>query len=220
MITIPTTFLDRLSRLALACDNAPNSALRHIACSIRGDRARLTATTGRLLVSVLLDADGEADRDCLLDAVQFCTAAKTRSSVCLVLGTTEARMRSPQGDSLIRIHPGTYPPIDSVFLHTADSVFVPSICSLDPHLVATAQRIIGKPTLLCTSPVPARSSVPSLWETDAQPSVTVVGDLPQLLRTAAFWTDGSWVVLLMPTTRVPVGHVDLVPFALQAAVAV
>lgn len=214
--------LDRLSRLALAADETKASpVLGHIALRIAPEFIRFSATNGRLLVSLLVSiGSAEVDpMDLVLDGDQFTAAMKamsrsTTSTVQVTFVDTEARFTSGVSTAIVRRVPGVYPAIDHVWTKTKGAAWVPTLATLDPALVSVAQKIMGKGTLLFSSPVTDAAPLTPLWvnmKGDAR--TPALSDLAALVQAPAYWSDGQAAVLLMPITRTATGtNLDLSPF--------
>ena len=216
MITIPHASLDRLSRLHLACDKRSGLSLNHIALTIVGDTVRIAATDGRVLVCALFEAEGETDREIVLDGEQFTAACKAAlksrvNAVHLLIGHAESRLETRHGDSLVRHIDGTFPPLEAILRKHSAGTWIPSVSAIEPALLARGQKIIGRPALTLSSPVTPGSSLPCAWESQ-HPTPVTTHELGQATRTPAFWTDGQWLVLLMPTTRILPPALDMAAF--------
>ena len=227
MILIPHGSLSRLSRLSQACEQKSINNLNHIALSVVGDTARITATNGRILVCALFDAEGETDRQVVLDGAQFTLACKAAlkshaGMFQLLISAQEARFESDHGASLIRLIDGTYPTVDVILRKHAGKAWIPSVASIEPALLTAAQRIIGRPSIAMSTTVEPGSSLPVAWENHGGSPVTTY-ELGSATRAPSFWQEGRWMVLLMPNTRTLPERLDLRPFVLvpevQAAVA-
>ena len=219
--------LDRLSRLALAADDTKASPnLGHIALRITPEVIRFSATNGKILISLLVPI-GSAEvepADLILDGDQFTTAMRalgrsTASSVQVTIVDTEARLTAGVSTAIVRRVPGVYPAIDHVWTKTKGAAWVPTLSTLDPTLVAVAQKVIGKSSLLFSSPVTDATPVAPLWgDLKGEARLPALSDLAGLVRAPAYWTDGQAAVLLMPITRAVTGPgMDLTPFAATKA---
>jgi hypothetical protein len=217
--TIPGSAIQRLSRLIHATDDSTPGPLSHIALRASASFARFTATNGRLLASLLLDAADAAGLDSeqvdlIIDAAQFTAACKLLGKHAKAITFTingearEARVSAGTTSAVIRCHEGTFPSIDHIWSRTAGQQWVPSCSSLDPALIAVAQSIIGKGTrILFSSPMPAEARMSRLWsgtvpadvDQDAAPSLS---SLHALVRAPAYWCDSELAILIMPITRV------------------
>ncbi len=216
--------LDRLSRLALAADDSKASqVLGHIALRIAPELIRFSSTNGRLLVSLLVSIGASAeveDAELILDADQFTAAMKslvrsTASSVQVTILDAEARFTSGVSTAIVRRVPGVYPAIDHAWSKTKGAAWAPTLATLDPVLVGVAQKVIGKGTLLFSSPVTDVTPIAPLWgEAKGGANAPALSDLAALVRAPAYWSDGQAAVLLMPITRTATGPgMDLTPFA-------
>lgn len=215
--------LDRLSRLALVTDDSKASpVLRHIALRLAPEFIRFSSTNGKLLISMLVSIGAaEVDpTDLILDGDQFTAAMKalsrsTTSTVQVTIVDAEVRFTSGVSTAIVRRVPGTYPAIDHVWSKTKGAAWVPTLATLDPVLVGVAQKVMGKGTLLFSSPVTDSAPLMPLWgevKGDARPPA--LSDLASLVRAPAYWTDGTAAVLLMPVTRAITGSgMDFLPFA-------
>lgn len=215
--------LDRLSRLALAADDTKASpVLGHIALRITPEFIRFSATNGKLLISVLVSI-GAAEvesTDLILDGDQFTAAMKalsrsTTSSVQVTIVDAEVRFTSGVTTAIVRRVPGAYAAIDHVWSRTKGAAWVPTLATLDPVLVGVAQKVMGKGTILFSSPVTDATPVAPLWgDVKGEARTPALSDLAALVRAPAYWTDGTAAVLLMPVTRAPTGSsMDFMPFA-------
>lgn len=221
MLSLTQHLITRLSRLALATDSKAAGTLAHIGLVICNGTARFAATTGKILVCCVVDAPDTPDCQVVLDATQFTTAMKAAAKLkarnaSLTIGSKEARLECGNTASLIRLHDSHYPQFDFVFEKTVGQVAIPAVSSLDPNLMTIAQKILGTPSLPLVSFVHPGSSLPATWKTDSGDPV-LTGDLKQATMSSAFWTDGTWAVLIMPITRPLPESIDLSRFALRAA---
>jgi hypothetical protein len=209
--SIPTTILGRLARLPLAADASASGPLRHVALRVTADQARFSATDGRILASLTvaigdLDGPGSAT-DLILDGeqVRAACAALAKSNARRVVITctgSEARFTAGHATAIVRLHEGAFPQVGHVWSRPADQRWVPAIGSLDPALVAIAQRIAGKPKLLFVAPVVASTALHRLWQPATPRDETVsLADLQSLLRQPAYWSDGELAILVMPVAR-------------------
>ena len=208
--TIPRIAADRLSRLPLACADE-SGPLGHIGIRITPTAARSAATNGRILASLVVSLDGlDGDPlDIVLDAEALTAALKTTAKstggrISVEIGPKEARLTNGTVSAIVRRVDGTFPRVEHVWTRTAGRQWVPTISSLDPALVAVAQKISGhKNPLLFSSPVDPAARLDRLW---AVPGATAGEGLDlvqarQAVSTPGYWADHELALLIMPITR-------------------
>jgi hypothetical protein len=209
--SIPRLFAERLSRLGLACDTgAISSTLCHIGVRITPQAARFSATNGKILACFFVpidDLQGDAI-DLVIDREQFTTAlkicARGTGRISIKVEAQEVRFSNGLTTAVARRVSGGFPAFEHVFVRTEGKRWVPTMSSLDGHLMAVAQKIAGnKQSLLFSSPLDAAANLGRLW---AVPGAQPDESLPlSVLRTAvtapAFWCDHELAILLMPITR-------------------
>ncbi|MBN8523902.1 MAG: hypothetical protein J0M02_01060 [Planctomycetes bacterium] len=207
---IPRITADRLARLPLACADE-SGPLGHIGVRVTPTAVRFAATNGRILASLVVPIDvltGDAG-DVIFDAAQFATALKaaakaTGGRIQIEIGPKEARLTNGTASAIVRRVDGTFPRVEHVWSRTAGRQWVPTISSLDPVLLATAQKISGhKNPLLFSSPVDPAARLDRLW---AVPGATAGESLDlaqarQAVIAPAYWADHELAILVMPVTR-------------------
>lgn len=204
--TFPARLLQRLARLALAADSG-NSPLNQIALRVTPTACRFSATDGKLLACIVhevIDLQGEPV-DVLLDRVQLVAAFKLLSKagagrVSVTIGATEARLTVGQDCALVRLRDGTFPSFEHIWRRTAEQGWLPCASSLDPAYIAVAQAIVGKPSVLFRSAVPAQSDALRIWKTEPD-AVLRPSDIAAWLNAPAYFSDGELAILLMPISR-------------------
>lgn len=210
--TIPRLTAERLARLPLACADEPG-VLGHIGVRVTPTALRCAATNGRILASLLvpLDAiDGEP-LDLILDAEQFAAALKATAKggtgrITLAIGAEEARLTNGAASAIVRRMAGSFPRLDHVFTRTVGRQWLPTVSSLDPVLLATAQRISGhKNPLLFSSPADPAARLDRLWSVQpAGPEDRLdLAQARQAVIAPAYWADHELAILIMPITRTP-----------------
>ena len=209
--TIPAPALARLSRLALATEATQTSSTRHIALRITPTACRFSATDGRLLASILhevTDLVGEPI-DVLLDCAQFTTACRLLASykvrqVAVSVDATEVRFSAGLVSAIVRRHEGVFPPFEHIFSKTDGQRWVPCVSSFHPGLIATAQQIAGKTTLLFSTPVHPESALLRLWASpkpDEMLASSLLTDVQRYIQAPAYWADHELALLVMPIRR-------------------
>ena len=223
---IPRLTADRLSRLALACADE-TGPLGHISVRVTPTAARFAATNGRLLASLVvpLDAMTGDPLDAILDATQFTAAIKAAAKgsggrITVEIGAKEARVTNGTASAIVRRVEGTYPRVEHVWSRTAGRQWVPCMSSLDPVLLATAQKICGaKQALLFSSPVDPVGRLDRLWSVIGGASGESL-DLVQARQAVVapgYWSDHELAILVMPVTRsAEQRHFDVDAHALAA----
>jgi hypothetical protein len=210
IFTIPRITADRLARLPLACADE-TGPLGHVSVRVTPTTARFAATSGRMLASFLvpLDAITGDPLDTILDADQFIAALKatakaTGGRITVEIGAKEARLTNGTASAVVRRVEGTFPRVEHCWTRTAGRQWVPTISSLDPHLVAIAQKISGhKNPLLLSSPVDSSARMDRLWNVTG-PSLDDRLDLVQARQAVTmpgYWADHELALLIMPVTR-------------------
>jgi hypothetical protein len=208
--TIPRITADRLSRLPLACADE-SGPLGHIGVRVTPTAVRFAATNGRILASLVvpLDALTGDPGDLILDAEQFIAALKstakaTGGRIQIEIGPKEARLTNGTASAIVRRVDGTFPRVEHVWTRTAGRQWVPTISSLDPGLVAVAQKISGhKNPLLFSSPVDPAARLDRLWAVPGAAAGDGL-DLPharQAVSLPGYWADHELALLIMPITR-------------------
>lgn len=208
--TIPRLTADRLTRLPLACADE-TGPLGHIGIRITATTARFAATNGRILASLVVPLDSITcdPQDVILDAEALTTALKTTAKatggrITVEIGAKEARLTNGTASAVVRRVDGTFPRVEHVWTRTAGRQWVPTISSLDPALVAIAQKISGhKNPLLFSSPVDPAARLDRLW---AVPGAATgegldLSQLRQAVSTPGYWSDHEMALLIMPLTR-------------------
>jgi hypothetical protein len=203
---------ERLARIGQACA-ADSSAISHISLLVGSDRVRWAATNGRLLASLVIaidDLEGEPgelllDRDQLLSALKAVTR-EAGNRIAFLIGAQEVRLSLGTTAAVVRRVPGVFPRIEHAWSRAAHARWIPALCSLDPHLVATAQRISGSRTpLLFVSPVDPALGLERLWA-NPTPGEDRLNPIPasgfrDAITAPAYWADAELALLLMPITR-------------------
>jgi hypothetical protein len=214
--SIPRFLADRLSRLSLACDNT--GVLAHIGVRIGPQQVRFCATNGRILASVIVpmhDLQGTSSEDFILDQVQFSAAMKaaaksTGARVSMKVDNAEVRITVATMASVVRRISGVFPEVSHVWSRTAGRQWVPTTSSIDPHLVALAQKITGlKTAVLFSSPIEPAIRLQRLWASPGPEDHAETISLEALrtaVRSPAYWCSdegdqGSLALLVMPITR-------------------
>ncbi len=208
--TIPRITADRLSRLPLACADE-TGPLGHVSVRVTPTAARFACTNGRLLASLVvpLDALTGDSIDTVLDAIQFTAALKvtakaTGGRIQIDIGPKEARLTNGTASAIVRRVDGTFPRVEHCWTRTTGRQWVPTISSLDPNLVAVAQKISGhKHPLLFSSPVDPAARLDRLWSVPG-PALEDRLDLiqaRQAVSTPGYWADHELALLIMPITR-------------------
>ena len=223
--TIPGAVLPRLSRLVLATDTDALGPLRHIAMRVTSNAVRFSATSGKLLASIVLDISdlqGELGDlvESILDCFQLTAACKAIGKHChkpvtFTIEKAEVRITFGSVSSLIRRHDGVFPSIDHIWTRSAGLQWVPCTSSLDPNLAAVAQKIASSTRSLFSTPVQPASNLQRLWATATEDETApALSDLRTLMRAPAYWTDNELALLLMPITRADAEQqLDLARFA-------
>jgi hypothetical protein len=210
LFTIPRITADRLSRLPLACADE-TGPLGHIGVRITPTVVRFAATTGRILASLVVPIDALTGDpgDVILDATQFTAALKatakaTGGRITVEIGPKEARLTNGTASAIVRRVDGLFPRVEHVWTRTAGRQWVPTMSSLDPVLLATAQKISGhKQPLLFASPVDPSARLDRLWSVPG-PTLEDRLDLIQARQAViapGYWADHEMAVLIMPITR-------------------
>lgn len=233
--TIPNDLLTRLSRLHHVTDASnPASNLRHIHVRVAPDHVRFAATNGRILAVLRADLDdlqGDA-REVIFDVQQFKDAMKavdraipqrSNQRITVTLTATEAKFSTGDAAALVRLVPGIYPNVDHVFTRTEGQRWVPCLSSLNPDLASVAQKLVGKTTVLFSSPVAADATISHLWGSGAADDHAVQLSLPamrSLVTAPAYWCDHELALLVMPVSRAASERqLDLLAFVRQVPVA-
>ena len=208
--SIPRITADRLSRLPLACADE-TGPLGHVSVRVTPTAVRFATTNGRILASLIVPLDvltGDP-LDTILDAEQFIAALKatakaTGGRIQIEIGPKEARLTNGTASAIVRCVDGTFPRVEHCWTRTAGRQWVPTISSLDPHLVAIAQKISGhKNPLLLSSPVDPSARMDRLWSVTG-PSLEDRLDLVQARQSVTmpgYWSDHELALLIMPVTR-------------------
>lgn len=229
--TIPNDLLTRLSRLHHVTDASnPPSNLRHIHLRVTPEHVRFAATNGRMLAVLKKDLNnlqGDA-REVILDVHQFNDAIKvidrgisqrSNQRVTITLSDNEAKFSTGNAAALVRLVPGTYPNVDHVFTRTEGQRWVPCLSSLNPDLASVAQKLVGKTTVLFSSPVAADATVTRLWSPGAADDHDVsiyIATMRSLVTAPAYWCDGELALLVMPVSRTgSEQQLDLMAFVRQ-----
>ena len=233
--TIPNDLLTRLSRLHHVTDASnPPSNLRHIHLRVTPEHVRFAATNGRMLAVLKADLDdlqGDA-REAILDVHQFNDAIKavqrgipqrSNQRVNITLTANEAKFSTGNAAALVRQVPGTYPNVDHVFTRTEGQRWVPCLSSLNPDLASVAQKLVGKTTVLFSSPVAADATVSRLWTPGAPDDHKVpvsIAAMRSLVTAPAYWCDHELALLVMPVSRAASERqLDLMAFVRQVPAA-
>jgi hypothetical protein len=208
--SIPRITADRLARLGLACADE-TGALGHIGVRVTATAIRFSATNGRILASLLVPCDAVVGdlTDLVLDQVQFAAAIKAAAKapggrISVTVNDTEARLSNGPVAAVVRRIEGTYPQVDHVWSRPDGRRWVPTMSSLDPHLVAVAQKLSGsKQALLFSSPVDPGMRLERLWSVPgAMPDEAIsINDLRAVVSAPAYWSDHELAILVMPITR-------------------
>ena len=210
IFTIPRITADRLSRLPLACADE-TGPLGHVSVRVTPTAVRFACTNGRLLASLIVPLDvltGDP-LDTILDADQFIAALKATSKatggrITVEIGPKEARLTNGTASAIVRCVDGNFPRVEHCWTRTAGRQWVPAISSLDPHLVAIAQKISGhKNPLLLSSPVDPAARLDRLWNVTGPTSEDRLDLIQarQAVTTPGYWADHELAVLIMPITR-------------------
>lgn len=208
--SIPRLTADRLARLPLACADESN-ALGHIGVRVTATAIRFSATNGRILASIVVpceDVVGDPT-DLVLDQVQLAAALKAAAKapggrISVTVNDVEARLSNGPVAAVVRRISGSYPQVDHVWTRPDGRRWVPTMSSLDPYLVAIAQKISGsKQALLFSSPVDPVMRLERLWSVTGSQSkeVICISDLRAVVSAPAYWSDHEFAVLVMPITR-------------------
>ena len=201
----------RLARLALAADATQASSTRHIALRVTPSACRFSTTDGRLLASILhpiTDLVGEPT-DVLLDCAQFTTACRLLASykvrqVAISVAAAEVRFSAGQVSAVVRRHEGVFPPFEHIFSKTEGLRWVPCVSSFHSGLIATAQQIAGKTTLLFSTPVQPESALLRLWASPTPNEMmapSLLTDVQRYIQAPAYWADHELALLVMPIRR-------------------
>jgi hypothetical protein len=208
--SIPRLTADRLSRLPLACADE-TGPLGHIGIRITPTAARFACTNGRILASLLVPLDlltGDP-LDTIFDADQFIAALKvtgkaTGGRIQIEIGPMEARCTNGPASAIVRRIDSIFPRVEHCWTRTAGRQWVPTMSSLDPLLLATAQKISGhKQPLLFASPVDPSARLDRLWSVPG-PSLEDRLDLVQARQAViapGYWADHELALLIMPISR-------------------
>ncbi len=210
IFTIPRLTADRLSRLPLACASE-SGPLGHVAIRITPTAARFAATNGRILASLVVPLDALTGEPCetILDAEALIAALKATAKqpggrITVEIGAKEARLTNSTASAIVRRVDGTFPRIEHCWTRTTGRQWVPTLSSLDPVLLATAQKISGhKNPLLFSSPVDPAARLDRLWSVTG-PTLEDRLDLVQARQAVimpGYWADHELALLIMPITR-------------------
>jgi hypothetical protein len=210
IFSIPRITADRLSRLPLACADEAGP-LGHVSVRATPTAVRFASTNGRLLASLIVPLDvltGDPV-DSILDSDQFVAALKatartTGGRITVEIGPKEARLTNGTASAIVRCVDGTFPRVEHCWTRTAGRQWVPAISSLDPHLVAIAQKISGhKNPLLLSSPVDPAARLDRLWNVTGPTSEDRLDLIQarQAVTTPGYWVDHELALLIMPITR-------------------
>lgn len=208
--TIPRITADRLARLPLACADE-SGPLGHIGVRVTPTAVRFAATNGRILASLVVPLDTITGDPCdgILDADQFVAALKTTAKAAagriqVDIGHTEARCTNGTASAIVRRVEGIFPRVEHVWTRTAGRQWLPTMSSLDPVLLAMAQKISGhKSPLLFASPVDPAARLDRLW---AVPGAVAgegidLAQARQAVTAPGYWSDHELAILVMPITR-------------------
>ena len=208
--SIPRQNADRLARMGLA-SASDTTAISHIGVRVTPTGVRFSSTNGRLLCSLIVPIDDfiGTPTDLILDQVQLAAAVKAAAKgsgrIGFKIDEAEARVTSGTVASVVRRVASTFPQVDHVWTRPAGRRWVPTMSSLDPGLVAIAQRITGnKQPLLLASPVDPGARLERLWAVPgAQPDESIsLASLRAAVTAPAYWSDGFELsILIMPITR-------------------
>ena len=208
--SIPRLSAERIVRLGLACADEAG-VLGHIGVRVTPNAVRFSATNGRLLASLVVPVDdflgtpGDLvlDRDQLIVALKTATKA-TIGKVIVKIDNDEARITTGSVTSVVRRIAGTYPAIDHVFSKPDGQHWIPTVASLDPHLVSIAQKITGhKQAVLFVSPIEPSNRLGRIWSVTgpSNDDTLNINGLRAAVRAPAYWADHELAVLIMPVTR-------------------
>ena len=206
--SIPRITADRIARLGLACAD-DNSPISHIGVRVGPTAVRLSGTNGRILASLLVpieDLQGDP-ADLILDQGQLATAVKAAAKgtgrITFKIDDAEARVTCGTVASVVRRVSGTFPSVEHVWSRPVGRRWVPTMSSIDPHLMAIAQKLVGKTTVLFCSPVDPAIRLERLWSViGAQhDEVVSVTDLRSIVTAPSYFADHELAILLMPITR-------------------
>jgi hypothetical protein len=210
IFTIPRLTADRLLRLPLACADE-TGPLGHVSVRVTPTAARFAATNGRILASLVVPLDALTGEPCetILDAEALIAALKATAKqpggrITVEIGAKEARLTNSTASAIVRRVDGTFPRIEHCWTRTAGRQWVPTLNSLDPLLLATAQKISGhKQPLLFASPVDPAARLDRLW---AVPGAAAGEGLDlvqvrQAVTMPGYWADHELALLIMPITR-------------------
>ena len=207
--SIPRITADRLARLGLACAS-DNTAISHLGVRVTPTSVRFSATNGRILASLLVPIDDfvGTPTDLILDQVQLAAAVKAAAKgsgrIGFKIDEAEARVTSGSVASVVRRVAGTWPQVDNAWTRPSGRRWVPTMSSIDPVLVAIAQKITGaKTAVLFSSPVDPSARLERLWAIPgAQPDESLsLASLRAVITAPAYWCDHELALLLMPITR-------------------
>ncbi len=210
IFSIPRITADRLSRLPLACADEAGP-LGHVSVRVTPTAVRFASTNGRLLASLIVPLDvltGDPV-DTILDSDQFVAALKataktTGGRITVEIAPKEARLTNGTASAIVRCVDGTFPRVEHCWTRTAGRQWVPAISSLDPHLVAIAQKISGhKNALLLSSPVDPAARMDRLWNVTGPTSEDRLDLIQarQAVTMPSYWADHELALLIMPITR-------------------
>lgn len=208
-LSMPRTVADRLSRLSLACADEAGP-LGQIGIRITPTFMRCAATNGRILASLIVPIEYSGEPlDVILDADQFTAAMKASAKtgtgrITVDIGPTEARFTCGAAAAIVRRIQGAFPTFGHIWTRPAGRRWIPAVSSLDPGLVAIAQKISGHRTpLLFSSPVDPAVHLERCWAVPgASPDDTVsLVHLRAAIIAPAYWADHELAVLIMPITR-------------------
>ncbi|MEK7414638.1 MAG: hypothetical protein AAB263_15090, partial [Planctomycetota bacterium] len=215
---------DRLIRLGLACADE-TGALGHIGVRITPHAARFCASDGKLLASLVVPLDDFAGTtgDIILDQIPLTAALKSAAKapggrITFKIDTTEARVTNGDVSSVVRCVTGTYPNVDHVWTKPDGQRWIPTVSSLDPHLVSIAQKITGhKQAVLFVSPIEPSNRLGRIWSATgpANDDTLNINSLRAAVRAPAYWADHEMAVLIMPITRNDERQLDLSSHALS-----
>jgi len=209
--SIPRRIADRLSRLGLACEDS--GVLAHVSVRIGTTQVRFSATNGRVLASLIVpidDLQAPSSEGLILDQGQLTAAMKlalkgTGNRISFKVDSTEARVSVGTNASVVRRISGAYPNVDHVWNRTVGRQWVPTTSSIDPHLVALAQKITGlKTAVLFSTPVDPDLHLDRVWASpgrDDHAETINIDALRSVVRSPAYWCDHELAILVMPITR-------------------
>lgn len=207
--TLPRSSAERLSRLGLACDkDSPNIANINLRV-LTENSVRFTATTGRILASLVVPtSDLQSDEnDLILDQAQLTIALKSAlksagNQLSCKIDATEARISIGTLSYVVRRVEGQYPPFDPIWTRPNGKQWIPALASIDPNLATLAGKIAGGKGLVFSSFVDPTHRLERLWATTCDTTEVIpVAYLRSAVLKPVYWADHELAILIMQISR-------------------